>query len=45
MIEVDESLPSRDELIMYSIQLIGLPDYEIMSLTLLALFGDQRVPF
>ena len=44
MIE-DDSLPSRDELVMYASQVTGLPDYDVMSLTINAVFGNARVPF
>ena len=44
MIE-DDSLPSRDELVMYASQVTGLPDYDVMSLTMNAVFGNARVPF
>ena len=40
--KIDDSLPSRDELIMYSIQLTGLPDNQVMALALLALFGENK---
>ena len=38
-------MPSRDELVMYASQVTGLPDYDVMSLTMNAVFGDARVPF